>query len=60
MKIEESEKTDKHLDLDRELRKHWNVTVTVIKIVTGAFRSVLKGFVKRLKELKVGGRIKTI
>ena len=37
IKLKECEKTDKHLDLARELKKLWNMMVTIIPIVIGAF-----------------------
>ena len=36
LKLKESEKKDKYIDLARELKKLWNVKVTVIPIVIGA------------------------
>ena len=44
-------------DLIRELKKKlWNMKVTVILIVIVALRTALKGLVKGLKDLKIGGR----
>ena len=60
MKIKESKKRDTYLDLTRELRKLWNMKVTVIPIVIGALGTVLKGFERALEELEIGGRIETI
>ena len=37
-KKKKSEKWQKHFDLDRELRKLWNMGVTIMPIVVGAFR----------------------
>ena len=37
IKLKESEKKDKYLDLARELKKLWNMKVTIISIVIGAF-----------------------
>ncbi len=34
--------------------------VTIIPIVIGAFGTVTKGLLKRLEDLKVGGRVETI
>ena len=48
-----------YLDLARELKKLWNMRMTVILIVIGALRKVPKGLVKGLEELEIGGRIKT-
>ena len=39
VKLKESEKKDKYLDLDRELKKLWNMKVTIIPIVIDAFGS---------------------
>ena len=36
VKLKESNKTDKYLDLARELKKLWNMKVTVITIVIGS------------------------
>ena len=35
IKLKENEKSDKYLDLARELKKTWNSKVTVIPVVTG-------------------------
>ena len=42
IKLKESEKKDKYLVLARELKKKklWNMKVTIIPIVTGAFGTV--------------------
>ena len=34
--------------------------MTIIPIVIGAFGTVTKGFLKRLEDLEVGGRVETI
>ncbi len=34
--LKESEKNDKYLDLARELKKLWNMKVTIVPIVIGA------------------------
>ena len=47
LKIKESEKRDKYLDLVRELRKLRNMRVTVIPIITGALGTVNKCLEKR-------------
>ena len=44
MKLKEYEKRDKYLDLARELKKLWNMKVTIIPIVIGAFGTVTKGY----------------
>ena len=56
----ECEKKDKYLDLARELKKLWNMQVTIILIVIGAFGTVTKGLLKGLEDLEVGGRVETI
>ena len=60
IKLKESEKKDKYLDLARELKKLWNMKVTIIPIVIGAFGIVTKGLLKRLEDLEVGRRVETI
>ena len=60
IKLKECEKRDKYLDLARELKKLWNMKVTIIPIVIGAFGMVTKGLLKGLKDLEVGGRVETI
>ena len=44
MKLKEYEKKDKYLDLARELKKIWNMQMTIIPIVIGAFGTVTKGW----------------
>ena len=60
IKLKESEKKDKYLHLARELRKIWNMKVTIIPIVIRAFGTVTKGLLKRLEDLEVGGRVENI
>ena len=43
IKLKEWEKKDKYLDFARELKKLWNMQVTIIPIVIGAFGTVTKG-----------------
>ena len=38
----------------------WNMKVTIIPIVIGAFGTVTKGLLKGLEDLQVGGRVETI
>ena len=54
------EKKDKYLDLARELKKLWNMQVTIIPALIGAFGTVTKGLLKGLEDLEVGGRVETI
>ena len=60
IKLKECEKKNKYLDLARELKKLWNMEVTIIPIVIGTFGTVTKGLLKGLKDLEVGGRVETI
>ena len=60
IKLKESEKRDRYLELARELKKLWNMKVTTIPIVIGAFGTVTKGLLKSLEDLEVGGRVETI
>ena len=60
IKLKESEKKDKYLDLARELKKLWNMKVTIIPIMIGAFGTVTKVLLKGLEDLEVGGQVETI
>ena len=60
IKLKESQKKDKYLDLARELKKLWNMKVTIILIVIGAFGTVTKGLLKGLEDLEAGGQEETI
>ena len=60
IKLKEYEKKDKYLDIARELKKLWNMQVTIIPNVIGTFETVTKGLQKGLEELEVGGRVDTI
>ena len=51
---------NKYLDLARELKKLWNMKVTIIPIVIGAFGPLTKGLLNGLEDLEVGGRVETI
>ena len=58
--LKESEKKDKYLDLARELKKLWNMNVTIVPIVIGALGTVNKGLLKSVEDLEVSGRLETI
>ena len=60
IKLKECEKRDKYLELAKELKKIWNMKVTIIPIVIGAFDTVTKGLLKGLEDLEVGDRGETI
>ena len=49
-----------YLDLARELKKLWNMKVTIVPIVIGAFGTVTKGLLKGLEDLEVGGWVETV
>ena len=59
-KLKESENKDKYLDLARELKKLWNMKVTIIPTVIGTFGTVAKGLLKGRENLVVSGRVETI
>ena len=60
IKLKESEKKDKFWGLARELKKKlWNMKVTVISIVIGAFGTVTKGLIIGLEDLEIRGRVET-
>ena len=58
--LKESEKNDKYLYLARELKKLWNMKVTIVSIVIGALGTITKWLLKGLENLEVGGRVETI
>ena len=60
IKLKECEKRNKYLDLARELKKLWNMLVTIIPIVIGAFGTVTKGLLNGLEDMEVGGKVETI
>ena len=58
--LKESDKKDKNLDLVRELKKLWNMKVTIVPIVIGALGTITKRLLKGLEDLEVSGRVETI
>ena len=60
VKIKESELTDQYLGLCQRIKKAMELEVAVIPIVIGVLGTVSKGLVRRLEELEIGYRIKTI
>ena len=61
VKLKESEKKEKYLDLAREINKNlWNMMVTVISYVIGALGAFLIGLVKRLEDMEIRGQVETI
>ena len=53
VKLKESERRDKCLDLARELKTLWNMKVTLISIIVGAIGTILRELLKRLKDLEM-------
>ena len=53
MKIKESEKRNKNLDLASELKQLCNMKVTVIPLEVGGVGTIPKGLVKRLENLEI-------
>ena len=51
---------NKYLVIARELKKLWNMKVTIVPIVIGALGTITKGLLKGLEDLEVGGRVETI
>ena len=60
IKLKESEKKDKYLDLARELKKLWNIKVTIIPIVSGTFGTVTEGLLNELEDTEDGGLVENI
>ena len=58
--MKECEKKNKYFDLARDLKILWNMKVTILPTVIGAFGTVTKGLLKGLKDLEVYGRVETI
>ena len=54
IKLKEREKKDKYFDLARELKKLWNMQVTIIPIMIGGSDTVTKGLLKGLEKSEVG------
>ena len=59
IKLKEGEKKDKYQDLASELKELWNMQVTIIPIVIGAFGTLTKGLLKGLGDLKMRERVET-
>ena len=60
IKLKESEKRDKYLDLAREVKKQWNMKVTVIPIIIGALGTIIKELVQGLEDMEKRGRVEII
>ena len=59
VKLKENEKKNKNLNFSRELKKLWNMNVTIIPIVIGVFCTVTKRLLKGLEDLEVEGWVET-
>ena len=59
IKLKESEKRDKFLNLSRELKKLRSIKVTMVTIEIGALSRATKGLVQGLEDLKIRGRVET-
>ena len=53
-------KKDNYLDLERGLKKPWNMRVNIVPIVIGDIDTVTKGLLKCLEDLEVEGGVETI
>ena len=60
VKLKECEMRDKYLDFARELKKLWNMKVTIIPKVIDALGTVTLGLVQGLEDLEITGRVETI
>ena len=50
-----SEKKVKFQDFARELKKLWNMKVTMIPVVTGALGTITKGLIQGLEDPEIRG-----
>ena len=60
VELKEIQKKDEYLDLARDLKKLWDIKVTVIPIISGALGIVIKESVQGVENLKRRGRGETI
>ena len=60
IKLKECKNKDKYIDLAKELKKLWNMKVTIVLIVIGTFGIETKGLLKGLEDLEVGERVETL
>ena len=59
-KWKESEKKDKYLDLAKELKKLWNMKMTIIPVAIGTLGTVTKRLIQALEDLEVRGQMDPI
>ena len=60
VKLKESEKKDKYLDLPRELKKLGNIKLTFIPIVISALGTVTKGLINGMEDWEIKIQVETI
>ena len=60
VRLKESEKVNKFMDLARKLKNQWNMKVTVIPSGTGTLGIIAKNLEKRLRELELKERIEIL
>ena len=60
IRLKESEKRDKYIDLARELKKTMNIKVAVMPVVIGAHGTIPKVLVKGLEHLEIRGKVETM
>ena len=57
IELKEQEKTEKYHDLQRELKKMWNMKVNTTPIVIGAMEAIPKKLRKRLEQFEIKTRL---
>ena len=60
VKLKESEKKDKYLKLARDLKKLWNMKVTIIPHVIGALGTFTNVLIQELEDFEIKRRVETI
>ena len=60
VKIKESKKINKYLELARKLKKLWNMRAMIVPIIVSTLGMIYKSLQRVLEELEIKGIIKTI
>ena len=60
IKLKESEKKDKYLDLARGLKKLWNMKATFIPIIIVTLGRITEGLLKGMVDLEIKEHVETI
>ena len=60
VKLKEGKKRNKYLDLARELKKLWNMKVSMIPFVVGALGTIPRGLIKGLEDLETWRQVMNI